>query len=174
MDRAVLGVENGAVVTDLVERIADQPSRGERRRDRIERKIDRALLVEMDRGEIEQWVAKDRLAQPRFPQQLGTEHRYGLQMCASVEPPLLRAQKRADISDEILENAGPVLALHRVHLVPQIPGEDNAAAAPTPGGEGEPSLDQRPRVGAGQEAGAVSAWAAIGAVIGVLSPVVPD
>src|SRR4051812_17271725 len=95
-------------------------------------------------------------------------------MRASVEPPLQRAQKRADILDKILENAGSVLALHRVHLVPQIPGEDNATAAPTLGGEGEPRLDQRPCLRAGQEARTVGAGATIGAVIGVRGPIVPD
>ena len=42
-----------------------------------------------------------------------------------------------------------------------------------PVGEIEPRLDQRPRFGAGQESRAVGAGAAIGAVVGVLGPVVP-
>src|SRR5918998_3146929 len=100
---------------DLVERVADQPTGSQRRRDRIEREIDRALLIEMHRGEIEQRMAKDRLAQPWFPDQLGTEHGDGLQMGAAMAPQLKLAQERADILDEILESAGSVLALHRVH-----------------------------------------------------------
>src|SRR4051794_27127241 len=157
VDWAVLGVENRAMIADFRERVADQPAGGECRRDCVERKVDRALLIEVNRREIEQPVAEDRLAQPRFPDQLRPKHRDGLEVRASVKPMLQIAQKRADILDEILENAGPVLALYRVHLVPQIPGEDYSAAAPAGGGEGEPRLDQRPRLGAGQEPRAVDA-----------------
>ena len=174
VDRAVLGVEQGAEVADLAERVADQPAGGQRRRDRVERKVDRALLVEMHRGEIEQGWRKIGSRSHGFQISSGPNTETVCRCARPWQPPLQLAQKRADIFDEIRENAGPVLALHRMHLVPQIPGEDDAAAAPAAGGEGEPRLDQRPRLRAGQEPRAVGAGAAIVAVVGVLGPVVPD
>ena len=84
--------------------------------------------------------------------------------------PLQRAQPRPDVADEVVEAMGPVLALDRVHLVPQVPGEHDAVAAPAAGRELEPALDERPRPLAGQQPVPTGARAAVRPVVGVSRP----
>ena len=75
--------------------------------------------------------------------------------------------------DEVIEAAGQVLTLAGMHLVPQVPGEDGAVAAPALAGEGQAVLDAGPCGGAGEQPLAAVARPAIGAVVGMPVPVVP-
>ena len=118
-------------------------------------------------------MAVDRLVQPRFPLQLGPKDRNRLQVGSAVEPVLQIAQERPDILDEVLEAVRTVLALHRVHLVPQIPREHHPARSPSLASKGEASLDEFARSSTGEQLGTVGARAAIRAIVRMVRPVVP-
>ena len=96
----------------------------------------------MDRREIEERMTVDGLVQPRFPLQLGPKDRNRLQVGSAVEPVLQIAQERPDILDEVLEAVRTVLALHRVHLVPQIPREHYPCRSPSVARKAQASLDE--------------------------------
>lgn len=87
VDRAVLGIEKRAAVTDFAERLSDDPRHAERRRYRVAGVVDCALLVEMERGEVEVWVAEDRPRQRHVgpPAKLRSEQRDGLRVRAAVK-----------------------------------------------------------------------------------------
>ena len=53
-----------------------------------------------------------------------------------MQPKLQLAQERADVLDEIFKAAVVILALDRVHLVPQIPGKYHPGRTPSFGGKG--------------------------------------
>jgi len=57
-------------------------------------------------------------------------------MGSAMQPKLQLAQERADVLDEIFKAAVVILALDRVHLVPQIPGKYHPGRTPSFGGKG--------------------------------------
>ena len=124
-------------------------------------------------GEIERRVPEDRLVQPGFPVQFRTEDADRLQVGAAVQMGFELAEEGADVADIVLEASGTVLALHGMHLVPEIPGKQRAGAAPAFGGEGEAGLDEAADARVGHQLRALRAGTAIGLVERVDVPADP-
>jgi hypothetical protein len=94
-------------------------------------------------------------------------------MRSPVEALLHGADTVREVLDELAEALRRVACLRRVDLVPQIPGEQRARAAPAPRREGEPRLDGVPRLRTEQQARRVVEHAAVGTVVGMMAPVQP-
>ena len=141
----------GARIGDLRQRLPHQPAGADGGQHGVARIVDGACLIEMAAGEVEGGMAEDRLVQPGLPAELGAEDRNGLQMRAAVQPLLQLAQEGRHVVDEMREAVRVVAGLRGMHLVPQVPGEDDAAAAPALRGKGQPRLHRGARRRAHQQ-----------------------
>ncbi len=174
MDGAVLGFEKGAAIGDVAQCGAGQPADADCGSYGVGGVINRPGFVEVAACKIEAWVAKDWIRYSRAGQQLRPEDRNALQVSPPMQLRLQLPQKGADIVNEASEGAVLVLRLSRVHLVPQIPGEDHSAAAPTPRGEGQPCLQRLPCGRADKETRPGGAGTTICGVVRMLAPAYPS
>ena len=175
VDGPVLAVEEGSPVRDLADRLAHDPAHAGSGVHRVAGVVDRALLVDVDRRGIQRRMAEDGAfhGEVRSPHEFRAEDRHRLRMGPAVEPEFLGAEVPADVGDERVEGVGRIAALRRVDLVPQVPGEDHARAAPARRGEGQPRLDGGPHGGIGQRPGRVRQGPPLRARIGMMAEVQP-
>jgi hypothetical protein len=175
VDRAVLRVEEGPVVPDLGHGHADHGAHGEPRRHRVLRVVDGAFAVDVDGREIEVRVAEDRLGQRHLgpPPQFGAEQRHRLRVGTAVQAPFKLSYMPGQVRDEVAPGRTAILRLRRMDLVPQVPGEQRARAAPALHREGEPALDELAGLRAEQDPRRARQRPAIRDVVGVVLPAQP-
>src|SRR3712207_4859198 len=94
-------------------------------------------------------------------------------MAPAIEPALQRPDMLAQVMDELAEAICRIPRLSRMDLVPEVPGEERSAAAPSLDHETETGLDGLAGAAAEQELGRVSERPAVQSVVGMPVPTQP-
>ena len=171
VDRAMFGIEDWSIA-GIPDCGAHQARYRQCRGDRVGRSVDRAMLVKMGVREIEGRVPENRLGKARMVDQLRAEDRHRLEVCVATPLDLMGAQPAAYVVDERSGTRWVSTTMRRVDLVPDVPGEQGRAAAPSIAREGQAVLDRGTHLGTSQPLSLACTYAAIRTIIGMVPP--PD
>jgi hypothetical protein len=130
VDGSVLAVEEGTPRRRLLQGLPHEFAHPDRWVHGVAGPVDRAFVVEVGAGEIEEGMAEDRVRDGRVLVEDRPEERHGLGTGAAVEAQLEAADVLGQLRSHRSEMRRVVAHMGGVHLVPQVPGEDGAAAAP--------------------------------------------